>query len=90
MITGILLTLQDFSLLPNLHLLVRGLKASVLNAWSLWSLSCAMSGIKESKKTEGNKEDAPLKYLESTPPAFKEIADAILILDSGEKLPAHR
>lgn len=32
----------------------------------------------------------PLKYLESTPPAFKEIADAILILDTGEELPAHR
>lgn len=49
-----------------------------------------MSSIKGSDKTEGIKKDGPLKYLESTPPAFKEIADAILILDSGEKLPAHR
>ncbi|BDA45051.1 probable BTB/POZ domain-containing protein At3g56230 [Coccomyxa sp. Obi] len=49
-----------------------------------------MSSITESEKTEGKKKDEPLKYLESTPAAFREIADAILILDSGEKLPAHR
>ncbi|KAK9908499.1 hypothetical protein WJX75_008724 [Coccomyxa subellipsoidea] len=45
------------------------------------------------KRTTGEESKAieePLKYLESTPPAFKEIADAILILDTGEELPAHR
>ncbi len=42
------------------------------------------------KSTEDEKKPKTLKYLESTPAAFKEIADAILILDTGEELPAHR
>lgn len=48
-----------------------------------------MSAKKLTSEVKGKTEE-PLKYLESTPPAFKEIADAILILDSGEELPAHR
>jgi hypothetical protein len=41
---------------------------------------------REAKKLK----EESLKYLEATPPSFKDISDALLILDSGEELPAHR
>jgi hypothetical protein len=43
------------------------------------------------RKEKAPREDKePLKYLRDTPPVFKEIADVLLILDSGEELPTHR
>lgn len=52
---------------------------------------CCPNAMSEDCDREVKKlKEEPLKYLESTPPSFKDIADALLILDSGEELPAHR
>ena len=44
--------------------------------------------------TGGHRKQGPardeLKYLRDTPAVFREIADVLLILDSGEELPTHR
>ncbi len=47
-------------------------------------------GHRKDSKQALRDDKEPLKYLRDTPPVFKEIADVLLILDSGEELPTHR